>query len=79
MRYKNTKLLSQRQIILGFFQRHTATARQAAQATGIPVQNICKLKKELEQAGLLKEVGRVKVPATQRFAYLLTAKEGARV
>jgi len=47
---------TQIQTILEYLQNTVATASMVADATGVPQKNICRYKRDLEQAGKLVEV-----------------------
>lgn len=47
---------TQLQTIFEYLQNHVATASMVADATGVPQKNLCRYKRDLEQAGQLAEV-----------------------
>jgi hypothetical protein len=53
---KDTAHLTQLKTIFCFLQNHVATASMVSDATGVPQKNICRYKRDLENAGLLWEV-----------------------
>ena len=63
---------TQEKIILTYLQDHTATASMASKATGLSQKNICRIKRNLEQRGLLREVAKRKCRLTGFPAWYLT-------
>jgi hypothetical protein len=63
---------TQEKIILTYLQDHTATASMASKATGLSQKNICRIKRNLEQRGLLREVARRKCKVTGFLAWYLS-------
>jgi hypothetical protein len=55
MQSKDTAHLTQLKTIFRFLEKHVATASMVSDATGIPQKNICRYKRDLENAGLLWE------------------------
>lgn len=47
---------NQLQTIFEYLQNHVATASMVSEATGVPQKNICRYKRDLQQAGLLAEI-----------------------
>lgn len=72
---KNNDFKTQTKIILQFLTKHTATNTMVSRATGIPQKNICRIKRNLEKAGLLQEVVRKLCKATNRRASYLTTNK----
>jgi len=52
----NTNYPQQLKTVFEYLQNRIATASMIAEATGIPQKNICRYKRELEQAGKLQQV-----------------------
>ncbi|WP_281227684.1 hypothetical protein [Flavobacterium aquiphilum] len=69
---KYTLSPSQLKTIFRYLQNHTATASMVSKATGIPQKNICRFKRDLEDAGLLFEVERKLCKLTGFRAWYLT-------
>lgn len=69
---KDREYTTQIQVFHEYLKVHTETATQVSEATGIPQKNICRYKRELEEAGLLWEVEKVFCPSTGYEAYTLT-------
>ena len=55
-----------------YLKTNTATATQVALALNIHRPNVCRYKRKLERASLLKEVKKTICPATKHRASLLT-------
>ena len=69
---KDKVFLSQQKTIFHYLQKHTATASMVSAATGIPQKNICRYKRDLEEAGYLKEVEKKLCKQTGFKAWYLT-------
>jgi len=54
--YKDNHFKNQLETVRVYLYLHTATAAMVVRATGIPHKNLCRYKRELEKAGVLKEV-----------------------
>lgn len=67
---------TQTKIIFRFLLKHTATNTMTSKATGIPQKNICRIKRNLEKKGLLRELERKLCKVTgHKASYLTTNKE----
>lgn len=73
--HKDTKFNSQLQTIFHYLKEHVATASMVSDATGIPQKNICRYKRDLEQAGRLWEIEKKACQLTGFKAYYLTTDE----
>lgn len=71
-RNEDTGSLSQRQIVYNYLKTHTATNAMTSAATGVPRENLCRIKRQLEKAGLLWEVERKRCLCTKHRAWYLT-------
>lgn len=69
---KDTDYAAQKQVFYEYLKVNTETATQVSEATGIPQKNICRYKRELEEAGLLWEVREIPCPITGRMAWVIT-------
>jgi hypothetical protein len=69
---KDTIPSTQLQTIFHYLQEHIATNSMISAATGIPKRNICKYKRNLEQAGKLWEVEKKTCEETGNKAWYLT-------
>jgi DNA-binding IclR family transcriptional regulator len=58
--------------VFEYLQNRTATASMIAEATGIPQKNICRYKRELEQAGKLSQVMKYTCKVTGFRAWYLS-------
>ena len=67
-REKNTQL----QTIFHFLEKNVATASMVSAATGVPQKNICRYKRDLENAGRLWEVEKRYCQTTGFRAWYLT-------
>lgn len=72
---KDTKFNSQLQTIFHYLKEHVATASMVSDATAIPQKNICRYKRDLEQAGLLWEIEKKDCQLTGFKAWYLTTDE----
>ncbi|WP_295652549.1 winged helix-turn-helix domain-containing protein [uncultured Mucilaginibacter sp.] len=63
---------NQKKTIFHYLQDNSATASMIAKATGIPQKNICRYKRDLEKAGLLKELYKSICKETGFKAWYLT-------
>lgn len=63
---------TQEKIIFQFLHENTATASMVSKSTGIPQKNICRIKRNLEQRGLLQEVAKRKCKVTGFSGWYLT-------
>ncbi len=73
--HKDTKFNSQLQTIFHYLKEHVATASMVSDATAIPQKNICRYKRDLEQAGLLWEIEKKDCQLTGFKAWYLTTDE----
>jgi len=62
----------EKETIFLFLQNHLATASMISKAMGIPQKNICRYKRDLEQAGELWEVSKQLCKVTGYKAWYLT-------
>lgn len=69
---KDSEHNTQLQTIFHFLKSNIATASMVSDATGIPQKNICRYKRDLEQAGLLWEVSKSYCQLTGFKAWYLT-------
>ena len=69
-KYKN--YTNQLQTIFHYLQEHTATASMVANATEVPQKNICRYKRDLENAGRLWETEKKLCEHTGFRAWYLT-------
>jgi len=69
---EDTEFKNQLKTIFQYFKEHISTASMAAAATGIPQKNICRYKRDLEQAGRLWEVEKKICKHTGFKAWYLT-------
>ena len=69
---KNTNYSSELKTIFHYLKQNTATASMISLATNIPHKNICRYKRDLENAGLLKEVEKKRCEKTTFKAWYLT-------
>jgi len=69
---KDTTPPTQLQTIFSYLQDHIATNSMISAETGIPKRNICKYKRNLEQAGKLWEVEKNACEETGNKAWYLT-------
>lgn len=69
---KDTNKANQLKTIFHYLQNHIATNTMVSEATGIPQKNICRYKRDLENAGLLAEVKKGYCQITKHWAYYLT-------
>jgi len=69
---KDTLPPTQLQTIFHYLQDHIATNSMISAATGVPKRNICKYKRNLEQAGKLWEVEKNACEETGNKAWYLT-------
>ena len=72
IQFKDNTTPTQLQNIFHFLQEHCATVSMVSDATGIPQRNICRIKKDLEQSGLLWELENKQCEKTGFRAYYLT-------
>jgi hypothetical protein len=72
---KDTIFTSQIQTIFHYLKEHVCTASMLSNATGIPQKNICRYKRDLEQAGRLWEIEKKACQLTGFKAYYLTTDE----
>ncbi|MGD9493573.1 MAG: hypothetical protein AB7V36_09500 [Bacteroidales bacterium] len=72
---KDTTFTSQLQTIFHYLCEHVATASMVSDATGVPQKNICRYKRDLEQAGRLWETEKKECQATGFKAWYLTTDE----
>jgi hypothetical protein len=70
--YKDMNFKNQEKTIFHYLQNHTATASMVSKETGIPQKNICRYKRDLQQAGLLCEVRKGYCELTKFRAWYLT-------
>lgn len=73
--HKDTNFNSQLQTIFHYLKEHVATASMVSDATGIPQKNICRYKRDLEQAGRLWEIEKKDCQLTGFKAWYLTTDE----
>ncbi len=66
------KKYNQLQSMYLYLKKREATASMIAKATGIYQKNICRYKRTLEKAGLLKEVRKGYCKVTRHLAWYLT-------
>lgn len=71
-RSKDTPVTNQKQTIFNYLKRNVATASMAADATGVPQKNICRYKRDLQDAGKLWEVEKKLCKKTGFRAFYLT-------
>lgn len=64
--------VNQQQTIFEFLQKNIATASMITAATGVPQKNICRYKRDLEQAGRLWEIVKTTCKETGFKAWYLT-------
>lgn len=69
---KDTKPRTQLQTIFSYLYENNATASMVSAATGVPQKNICRFKRDLEQAGLLWEITKSYCMLTGFKAWYLT-------
>lgn len=69
---KDSYFQRQKKAMLQYLKNHVATASMISNATGIPQKNICRYKRELENAGLLKELYKALCKQTGNKAWYLT-------
>ena len=69
---KDKHFKNQLQTIFQYLQKHTATASMVSAATGIPQKNICRYKRDLENAGRLWEIEKKQCKHTGFKAWYLT-------
>lgn len=69
---KDNATQNQLQTIFQYLQKHVATASIVAADTGIPQKNICRYKRDLEQAGHLWEIKKDRCRLTGFKAWYLT-------
>lgn len=72
---KDTIFTSQLQTIFHYLKENIATASMVSDATGIPQKNICRYKRDLEQAGRLWEIEKKDCQLTGFKAWYLTTDE----
>ena len=63
---------TQLQTIIEYLQNHVATASMVADATGVAQKNLCRYKRDLEQAGQLAEVRKGACQLTGFKAWYIT-------
>lgn len=63
---------NQLQTIFLYLKNNVATASMVTEATGVPQKNICRFKRDLEQAGQLWEVNKTYCQKTGFKAWYLT-------
>jgi len=69
---KDNNKQRQKKIILDYLKNHEATASMVAKVTGIPQKNICRYKRNLENAGLLKQMYKALCKETGNKAWYLS-------
>lgn len=69
---KYTSIIAQEKIIFQYLRENVATTSMISEATGIPRPNICRLKRNIEQSGLLSEVRKGICTVTGHKAFFLT-------
>ena len=69
---KDNYLLAQEKVFFKFLKENCCTASMAAEALGVPQKNLTRYKRELEKAGLLKEVKQDYCRITGRKAWYIT-------
>ncbi len=73
---KDTYFVNQTKVYFQYLQNHIATNSMASKALNIPQKNLCRYKRELQDAGLLFEVSKGICKLTNfRATYLTTNKE----
>ncbi len=75
---KDTKHENQLQTIFQYLQNHIATASMVTEATGVPQKNICRYKRDLENAGRLWEIKKSICKVTGYKAWFITTNESLR-
>jgi hypothetical protein len=73
---KDTAPPTQLQTIFSYLQDHIATGSMISNETGVPRRSICRYKRELEQAGLLREIVKTNCEITGFKAWYLTTDPG---
>lgn len=63
---------SQKKTLYKFLKKYTATASMVSAVTGIPQKNLCRFKRQLQDAGLLWEVKKAACKVTGFKAWYLT-------
>lgn len=69
---KDSRYLTQKQVVFKYLTKNIATATMVSQATGIAQKNICRHKRTLEKAGLLCQVERKICRCTGFLAWYLS-------
>lgn len=69
---KDNYIQRQKKTIFLYLQNNVATASMISKATGISQKNICRYKRDLEKAGLLKELQKAQCKETGNKALYLT-------
>jgi hypothetical protein len=69
---KDKNFSNQLKTIFQYLQNNVATASMITKETGIPQKNICRYKRDLEKAGKLWEIEKVKCDVTGFKAWRLT-------
>jgi len=69
---KDNTRLTQLKTIFQYLKENIATASMVSKATGIPQKNICRYKRDLEQAGQLWEIEKTLCKETGFKAWYLT-------
>lgn len=70
---KNKTFRKQKNAIFLYLKENTATATMITEATAIPQKNICRYKRDLEDAGKLWEVEKTLYKVTKHKAWYLTS------
>lgn len=70
--HKDTVHVSEEQTIFYYLKEHVATASMVTEATGVKQKNICRYKRDLEQADMLWELERKACKQTGFKAWYLT-------
>jgi predicted transcriptional regulator len=66
---------SQLQTIFTYLKENTATASMVSYDTGIPRKSICRYKRDLEKAGLLREIEKDICEVTGHKAWYITTDQ----
>ena len=69
---KYKEFRTQLQIVYNYLYENIATATMVTNATGVPQKNVTRFKRELEKAGLLREVERKLCKSSGFSAWYLT-------
>lgn len=69
---KGNNRQTQLKTIFTYLENNVATASMVSAATGIPQKNICRYKRDLEQAGYLAEIKKAACKITGFLAWYIT-------